>query len=331
MKLSPDIIIQEGVMCAWMKQTADDPKSEDPKGVEIGTCHRLLQLPGRQDHQREVPLRAAAPITGEWCKDFCQVSPTKPCAPYGIDSINLLRPDAQHHPPAHHHRGREGPTHADDLRIPLRAEHRQRCQTNIDESHEAFEEWIAQAEEIIICGDTDRPGRRLVKAPDRAIPRPAPRLPRLPQGKKDISEVYEAFGSREVQTNHSRSAGDQAAPDIYDLSEHRRGHPRRHDGQLRRWLRGGDGRTHRQHLPPHFRGRTHHPRPVARTRERRISSTVMMAHLMYQSQKRVAFFSVRETYQGQAREGDCKGGPGRGGHRQVSNRTNRPKESEAGR
>ena len=95
MKLSPDIIVQEGVMCAWMKQNADDPKSEDPKGVEmvpaIAYCNyldgKIINVKFRSVQQN--------PITGEWSKLFCQVSPTKPCAPYGIDSINLLRPDAQ--------------------------------------------------------------------------------------------------------------------------------------------------------------------------------------------------------------------------------------------
>lgn len=82
-------------MCAWMKQNADDTKSEDPKGVEmvpaIAYCNyldgKIINVKFRSVQQH--------PITGEWSKLFCQVSPTKPCAPYGIDSINLLRPDAQ--------------------------------------------------------------------------------------------------------------------------------------------------------------------------------------------------------------------------------------------
>ena len=42
----------------------------------------------------------------------------------------------------------------------------------------------------------------------------------LPQGKKDISEVYEAFGSREVQRIIAEAQGISDA-DIYDLSEHK--------------------------------------------------------------------------------------------------------------
>lgn len=65
MKLSPDIIVQEGVMCAWMKQNADDPKSEDPKGVEmvpaIAYCNyldgKIINVKFRSVQQH--------PITGE--------------------------------------------------------------------------------------------------------------------------------------------------------------------------------------------------------------------------------------------------------------------------
>lgn len=89
MKLSPDIIIQEGVMCAWMKQNADDTKSEDPKGVEmvpaIAYCNyldgKIINVKFRSVQQH--------PITGEWSKLFCQVSPTKTCGfPYVLSIAN---------------------------------------------------------------------------------------------------------------------------------------------------------------------------------------------------------------------------------------------------
>lgn len=89
MKLSPDIIIQEGVMCAWMKQNADDTKSEDPKGVEmvpaIAYCNyldgKIINVKFRSVQQH--------PITGEWSKLFCQVSPTKTYGfPYVLSIAN---------------------------------------------------------------------------------------------------------------------------------------------------------------------------------------------------------------------------------------------------
>ena len=46
--------------CGWIDPCPfwDDDGNAERRGD--GACHRLLQLPGRQDHQREVPLRAAA-------------------------------------------------------------------------------------------------------------------------------------------------------------------------------------------------------------------------------------------------------------------------------
>ena len=92
------------------------------------------------------------------------------------------------------------------------------AQTNIDESHEAFEEWIAQVEEIIICGDTDRPGRGMVKALLNAYTASA-KVVHLSGNRKDISDVYAAFGANEVR-RIIQEAEDVAAQDIYDLHQH---------------------------------------------------------------------------------------------------------------
>ena len=219
MKLSPDIIIQEGVMCAWMKQNADDTKSEDPKGVEmvpaIAYCNyldgKIINVKFRSVQQH--------PVTGEWSKLFCQVSPTKPCAPYGIDSINLLRPDAQPIRQLIITEGEKDRLTLMTCGFPYVLSIANGASTNIEESHEAFDEWIQQAGEIIICGDTDRPGRRLVKLLIEQYQTRA-KVTTLPQGKKDISEVYDAFGSREVQRIISEAQGISDA-DIYDLSEHK--------------------------------------------------------------------------------------------------------------
>ena len=219
MKLSPDIIVQEGVMCAWMKQTADDTKSEDPKGVEmvpaIAYCNyldgKIINVKFRSVQQH--------PVTGEWSKLFCQVSPTKPCAPYGIDSINLLRPDAQPIRQLIITEGEKDRLTLMTCGFPYVLSIANGASTNIEESHEAFDEWIQQAGEIIICGDTDRPGRRLVKLLIEQYQTRA-KVTTLPQGKKDISEVYDAFGSREVQRIIAEAQGISDA-DIYDLSEHK--------------------------------------------------------------------------------------------------------------
>ena len=295
MKLSPDIIVQEGVMCAWMKQTADDPKSEDPKGVEmvpaIAYCNyldgKIINVKFRSVQQH--------PVTGEWSKLFCQVSPTKPCAPYGIDSINLLRPDAQPIRQLIITEGEKDRLTLMTCGFPYVLSIANGASTNIEESHEAFDEWIQQAGEIIICGDTDRPGRRLVKLLIEQYQTRA-KVTTLPQGKKDISEVYDAFGSREVQRIIAEAQGISDA-DIYDLSEHKEDILDIMMGNYDRGYEVGMGGLTDGIFHPTSEGGL-----IILTGRPNSGKTdflnCLMAHLMYHNQKRVAFFSFEKPIKG---------------------------------
>ena len=295
MKLSPDIIIQEGVMCAWMKQNADDPKSEDPKGVEmvpaIAYCNyldgKIINVKFRSVQQH--------PVTGEWSKLFCQVSPTKPCAPYGIDSINLLRPDAQPIRQLIITEGEKDRLTLMTCGFPYVLSIANGASTNIEESHEAFDEWIQQAGEIIICGDTDRPGRRLVKLLIEQYQTRA-KVTTLPQGKKDISEVYEAFGSQEVQRIIAEAQGISDA-DIYDLSEHKEDILAIMMGNYDRGYEVGMGELTDGIFHPTSEGGL-----IILTGRPNSGKTdflnCLMAHLMYHNQKRVAFFSFEKPIKG---------------------------------
>lgn len=295
MKLSPDIIIQEGVMCAWMKQNADDPKSEDPKGVEmvpaIAYCNyldgKIINVKFRSVQQH--------PVTGEWSKLFCQVSPTKPCAPYGIDSINLLRPDAQTIRQLIITEGEKDRLTLMTCGFPYVLSIANGASTNIEESHEAFDEWIQQAGEIIICGDTDRPGRRLVKLLIEQYQTRA-KVTTLPQGKKDISEVYDVFGSREVQRIISEAQGISDA-DIYDLSEHKEDILDIMMGNYDRGYEVGMGGLTDGIFHPTSEGGL-----IILTGRPNSGKTdflnCLMAHLMYHNQKRVAFFSFEKPIKG---------------------------------
>lgn len=295
MKLSPDIIIQEGVMCAWMKQNADDPKSEDPKGVEmvpaIAYCNyldgKIINVKFRSVQQH--------PVTGEWSKLFCQVSPTKPCAPYGIDSINLLRPDAQPIRQLIITEGEKDRLTLMTCGFPYVLSIANGASTNIEESHEAFDEWIQQAGEIIICGDTDRPGRRLVKLLIEQYQTRA-KVTTLPQGKKDISEVYDAFGSREVQRIIAEAQGISDA-DIYDLSEHKEDILDIMMGNYDRGYEVGMGGLTDGIFHPTSDGGL-----IILTGRPNSGKTdflnCLMAHLMYHNQKRVAFFSFEKPIKG---------------------------------
>lgn len=295
MKLSPDIIIQEGVMCAWMKQNADDSKSEDPKGVvmvpAIAYCNyldgKIINVKFRSVQQH--------PVTGEWSKVFCQVSPTKPCAPYGIDSINLLRPDAQPIRQLIITEGEKDRLTLMTCGFPYVLSIANGASTNIEESHEAFDEWIQQAGEIIICGDTDRPGRRLVKLLIEQYQTRA-KVTTLPQGKKDISEVYEAFGSREVQRIIAEAQGISDA-DIYDLSEHKEDILDIMMGNYDRGYEVGMGGLTDGIFHPTSEGGL-----IILTGRPNSGKTdflnCLMAHLMYHNQKRVAFFSFEKPIKG---------------------------------
>ena len=295
MKLSPDIIVQEGVMCAWMKQNADDTKSEDPKGVEmvpaIAYCNyldgKIINVKFRSVQQH--------PVTGEWSKLFCQVSPTKPCAPYGIDSINLLRPDAQPIRQLIITEGEKDRLTLMTCGFPYVLSIANGASTNIEESHEAFDEWIQQAGEIIICGDTDRPGRRLVKLLIEQYQTRA-KVTTLPQGKKDISEVYEAFGSREVQRIIAEAQGISDA-DIYDLSEHKEDILDIMMGNYDRGYEVGMGGLTDGIFHPTSDGGL-----IILTGRPNSGKTdflnCLMAHLMYHNQKRVAFFSFEKPIKG---------------------------------
>lgn len=295
MKLSPDIIVQEGVMCAWMKQTADDTKSEDPKGVEmvpaIAYCNyldgKIINVKFRSVQQH--------PVTGEWSKLFCQVSPTKPCAPYGIDSINLLRPDAQPIRQLIITEGEKDRLTLMTCGFPYVLSIANGASTNIEESHEAFDEWIQQAGEIIICGDTDRPGRRLVKLLIEQYQTRA-KVTTLPQGKKDISEVYDAFGSREVQRIIAEAQGISDA-DIYDLSEHKEDILDIMMGNYDRGYEVGMGGLTDGIFHPTSDGGL-----IILTGRPNSGKTdflnCLMAHLMYHNQKCVAFFSFEKPIKG---------------------------------
>lgn len=295
MKISPDIIIQEGVMCAWMKQTADDTKSEDPKGVElvpaIAYCNyldgKIINVKFRSVQQH--------PVTGEWSKLFCQFSPTKPCAPYGIDSINLLRPDAQPIRQLIITEGEKDRLTLMTCGFPYVLSIANGASTNIEESHEAFDEWIQQAGEIIICGDTDRPGRRLVKLLIEQYQTRA-KVTTLPQGKKDISEVYDTFGSREVQRIISEAQGISDA-DIYDLSEHKEDILDIMMGNYDRGYEVGMGGLTDGIFHPTSEGGL-----IILTGRPNSGKTdflnCLMAHLMYHNQKRVAFFSFEKPIKG---------------------------------
>lgn len=296
MNLSPDVIRKEGVMCAFIMQPANDAKSEDPKGVEevpaIVYCNRLF---GKIINAKFRSVQQN-PVTGEWSKGFTQISPTKPCAPYGIDSINDLRPEAGIIRQIIITEGEKDRLTLMSCGFPYVLSVANGAATNIAESHEAFEEWILQAEDIVICGDSDRPGRMLVKSLINQYPTRA-KVASLPSGKKDISEVYEAFGRDEVARIISEAKPAANEGDVYDLEENADEVLDILMGNYDHGYEVGMGKLTDGIFHPTSDGGL-----IILTGRPNSGKTdflnCMMAHLMYNCNKRVAFFSFEKPIKG---------------------------------
>ena len=291
MKLDPEVMKRTGVMCAYMNKKADDGKNEDPHGcIPVPAIAYCNYLDGKIINVkfRSVVLN---PITGEWSKDFAQESPTKPCAPYGIDSINPIRPDAGPIRQLIITEGEKDRLTLMSCGFPYVLSIANGAQTNIAESHEAFEEWIAQVEEIVICGDTDRPGRTMVKALLNAYTARA-KVVHLSGNRKDISDVYADFGASEVR-RIIQEAEDVAAQDIYDLHQHEPDILEVMMGIYDKGYDVGMGMKTDHIFHPTSDGGLIILTGIPNSGKTDFLNC-MMAHLMFQRQKRIAFFSFEK-------------------------------------
>ena len=291
MKLDPEVMKRTGVMCAYMNKKADDGKSEDPHGcIPVPAIAYCNYLDGKIINVkfRSVVLN---PITGEWSKDFAQESPTKPCAPYGIDSINPIRPDAGPIRQLIITEGEKDRLTLMSCGFPYVLSIANGAQTNIAESHEAFEEWIAQVEEIVICGDTDRPGRTMVKALLNAYTARA-KVVHLSGNRKDISDVYADFGASEVR-RIIQEAENVAAQDIYDLHQHEPDILEVMMGIYDKGYDVGMGMKTDHIFHPTSDGGLIILTGIPNSGKTDFLNC-MMAHLMFQRQKRIAFFSFEK-------------------------------------
>ena len=211
--------------------------------------------------------------------------------PHGIDSINPIRPDAEPVSQLIITEGEKDRLTLMSCGFPYVLSIANGAQTNIDESHEAFEEWIAQVEEIIICGDTDRPGRGMVKALLNAYTARA-KVVHLSGNRKDISDVYAAFGANEVR-RIIQEAEDVAAQDIYDLHQHEPDILEVMMGNYDKGYDVGMGMLTDRIFHPTSDGGLIILTGIPNSGKTDFLNC-MMAHLMFQRQKRVAFFSFEK-------------------------------------
>ncbi|GFI00139.1 toprim domain-containing protein [uncultured Phocaeicola sp.] len=134
-----------------------------------------------------------------YSKFWSQDSPTTPCAPYNIDCINPLLVEEETIPRLIIVEGGKdalvlmeaGYCHV--ISVPSGAA------SDLAKCFEAFTSWLEQVQDIVICGDTDLPGRTLVKRLSdyfgaRCL------FTTLPGGCKDIGDVMKLYGSGVVQS-----------------------------------------------------------------------------------------------------------------------------------
>ena len=294
MGISVQTAMKAGVCCGYMSHKVDDSQGHDPQGYEqvaaIAYCNRVC---GRIVN---VKMRSVAKDPhGGYIKDFWQKSPTQPCAPYGIDCINPLRINAEPIDRLIITEGEKDRLTLMQCGFPYVISVASGCKTDIRKSHEAFAEWIAQAEEIVVCGDSDRPGRGLVKRllkfyADQAT------LAELPGRCKDISEVYARYGAETVR-KIILGAKELGMEDVYAAEQHA--------DDIKRVMLGQYDHGYSIGMGP-LTDRVFHLTSsgglVVVTGIPNSGKTdflnCMMAHLMYNCNKRVAFFSFEKPIKG---------------------------------
>lgn len=155
----------------------------------------------------------AAGYTKCWSQD----SPTTPCPPYNIDCLNPLRVSEDSIPRLIITEGEKDVLTLTEAGYPYVISVPNGAAGDLGKSFEAFESWIDQAHDIVLCGDCDLPGRTLVKhLTDYFGARCL--LTTLPADCKDISDVLTTYGV-EVVREIIDSARPQQTTDIITVNE----------------------------------------------------------------------------------------------------------------
>lgn len=148
------------------------------------------------------PLASATPTTegqpAAYTKFWSQDSPTTPCAPYNIDCINPLLVEEETIPRLIIVEGEK------DALVLMEAGYRHvisvpaGAASDLDRCFEAFATWLDQVADIVICGDTDLPGRTLVKRLSDYFGAHC-LFTLLPGGCKDIGDAMQLYGPKVVK------------------------------------------------------------------------------------------------------------------------------------
>lgn len=201
-----------GTMChciAYVNYVNGQPvnvkyRSCDPSGSVAVTEN------GREgtDGERTTPV-----YTKLWSQD----SPTTPCPPYGIDCINPLQVADERIVKVIVTEGEKDVLTLHEAGYLYVVSVPNGAASDLAKAFEAFDGWLNQACDLVICGDRDLPGRTLVKHLSdyfgaRCL------FATLPGDCKDISDVLAAYGA-EVVCEVIDSARAQHTSDIITVEE----------------------------------------------------------------------------------------------------------------
>lgn len=132
-------------------------------------------------------------------KYWSQDSPTTPCAPYHIDCINPLLVEEEVIERLIITEGEKDVLSLLEAGYPYVISVPNGASCVPEKAFEAFESWLAPVNEVVLCGDTDLPGRTLVKKlADYFGPRSM--VVTLPADCKDISDVLTTYGVETVRS-----------------------------------------------------------------------------------------------------------------------------------
>lgn len=134
----------------------------------------------------------------EYTKSWSQDSPTTPCAPYHIDCINPLLVAEEQIERLIIVEGEKDCLSILEAGYPHVISVPNGAASDLHKSFEAFESWFDQVQHIVLCGDTDLPGRTLTRHladyfGSRCL------FTTLPDDCKDISDVLVTYGVEVVR------------------------------------------------------------------------------------------------------------------------------------
>lgn len=205
MGISRKTAAEARVGCLMQKFVVPDSKQENGESMRLRCLAYVNYVNGQPVNvkYRSCEPSRATPKDGEgrtvFMKYWSQDSPTTPCAPYHIDCINPLRVEEEVIDRLIVTEGEK------DVLSLLEAGYRHVISVPNgascvpDKAFEAFESWLAPVNDVVLCGDTDLPGRTLVKKlADYFGPRSL--VVTLPADCKDISDVLTTYGADTVRS-----------------------------------------------------------------------------------------------------------------------------------